>query len=1216
MFERLVDAKGTFEGKVLSVFLSVALVLSVTNVFAFAEAGGVVSKDAKTEQSGQGAPDDQGKGTAASESATSDGAKESSGEKEAVPSASSTAAVAHDPHAVLPTPPLVEANLDEAVVTFDLENAYVEVKGQKLAGTKKIQMKIEKSKDLTFRANANAGYKIASIKAKNSATENVPVSIRDGVSAIAADHVNSTLVVVVRVEADEAAEAASASDTTPITNETDIKAEGEAGEPEAAEKPEAEAGESAEATDSAEAVGAEAGETADPADATEPEAAEESEADGPDQPEPADADSESADPEEAADKAAVDDEVVTVHADVSSPAFEGYAYVGDVIVKVTAGEGILPEGTAVKAVAVESQDVIDAVSDKVEAQGKELQDAVAIDVTLLDKDGNAIQPDGAVNVCFFNASVEGEEVGVYRVSDDAAKVETIGTRQATSDVQSFDVDHFTDYVVAGLSLFSAEGSKSIEEPDASIWIEGDSEVAVGKSTQLRVKTNSAVDVSEVTWSTSDETKATVDQDGLVTGIAGGSVAVTAKASGLSAQYVVNVVAYTVSFYSNYPSGAQKFTQDGAKGQGTVVDAVNTYAVYQLAPEEESFKAIKGFESVNYSFAGWNTEADGSGTSYAVGDMIPVSGNEELYQQWNSTGEVKKISVLVRYHDWNGKPLLVYDKSGNPVGEKVLSTEGVVSESGDITLQLHKQENVGAANGKADLYAWAIGSLSGPYYPLGSVCTVSKELYTIDNETGSYKLDAYPKYGTIDAESGAAEFFVLKFDNVEGYEGNIIDQSNYYYVGVGKIKFPDFTGNTDKHPNIDYLTDASKNVNEYIVEAPDPITIANIVNLGIGETQGIRWYKVQNAGNSWHVDGMLYTVGKYWNVSYYDNGELTKREIVQDRSGFDIGANAPSPKGKGFDRWQYSDKSPVGQEPKVITGDVNVYAKYKGRFLITGEIDHGKVSGTGQSVYSGDNSAPMTFTPADGYEIESVTINDKEEDPSSVLSGPEKDGSYVFGAIEDVSSNWTVKVKTSEIPYAVTYTDGVEGEEVFADQKHENLTYGTATPAFDGAGDATAPARAGYTFTGWSPVVAETVTGDATYTAQWEKIPSEVTREGWTYDGKCAGSETHPVSSFPGDVGKYGEVTYEYFTNSSAIEGEQEWSPMQEAPVNVGNYKVRARWAGGSAGTPDPVECVFTINPAPLTVTTPDASKTYDGTALTAEGAITGFVNDETATFAT
>lgn len=64
-------------------------------------------------------------------------------------------------------------------------------------------------------------------------------------------------------------------------------------------------------------------------------------------------------------------------------------------------------------------------------------------------------------------------------------------------------------------------------------------------------------------------------------------------------------------------------------------------------------------------------------------------------------------------------------------------------------------------------------------------------------------------------------------------------------------------------------------------------------------------------------------------------------------------------------------------------------------------------------------------------------------------------------------------------FTVTYTDGVENEEVFADQVY-TVKEGDATPAFDGT-----PAREGYVFLGWEPEVAETVTGDATYVATWE-----------------------------------------------------------------------------------------------------------------------------------
>lgn len=65
-------------------------------------------------------------------------------------------------------------------------------------------------------------------------------------------------------------------------------------------------------------------------------------------------------------------------------------------------------------------------------------------------------------------------------------------------------------------------------------------------------------------------------------------------------------------------------------------------------------------------------------------------------------------------------------------------------------------------------------------------------------------------------------------------------------------------------------------------------------------------------------------------------------------------------------------------------------------------------------------------------------------------------------------------------FTVTYTDGVGGA-VFDNEVHSNLPSGTATPAFSGS-----LAREGYTFAGWNPTVAGTVTADVTYAAKWEE----------------------------------------------------------------------------------------------------------------------------------
>ena len=69
-------------------------------------------------------------------------------------------------------------------------------------------------------------------------------------------------------------------------------------------------------------------------------------------------------------------------------------------------------------------------------------------------------------------------------------------------------------------------------------------------------------------------------------------------------------------------------------------------------------------------------------------------------------------------------------------------------------------------------------------------------------------------------------------------------------------------------------------------------------------------------------------------------------------------------------------------------------------------------------------------------------------------------------------------------YSVTYTDGIGGAS-FADEVTRDLRRGTPTPAFTGG----TPTRSGYTFTGWEPSVAATVTDNAVYTAQWAKNSS-------------------------------------------------------------------------------------------------------------------------------
>ena len=143
----------------------------------------------------------------------------------------------------------------------------------------------------------------------------------------------------------------------------------------------------------------------------------------------------------------------------------------------------------------------------------------------------------------------------------------------------------------------------------------------------------------------------------------------------------------------------------------------------------------------------------------------------------------------------------------------------------------------------------------------------------------------------------------------------------------------------------------------------------------------------------------------------------------------------------------------------------------------------------------------TVTYTDGVDNEEVFADQVYGNLSSGIDTPAFNGTptrtdYVFAGwkpevAEKVTENATYAAQWKEdknnngIPdenedkYTVTYTDGVNNEEVFADQVYGNLLSGTTTPAFNGT-----PTRTGYRFAGWNPAVADNVTESVTYAAQW------------------------------------------------------------------------------------------------------------------------------------
>ena len=126
------------------------------------------------------------------------------------------------------------------------------------------------------------------------------------------------------------------------------------------------------------------------------------------------------------------------------PAFDQSEMAGDVVVHATAAEGVLPRDSKLVVKRITRKAILNVVEDTVSEKNKEMDSAVALDITIQNKDGVEIQPNGSVNISFENAAVSGDEINVYHVTDDASAVTEVAT-----NTQSFDANHFSIYVITG-----------------------------------------------------------------------------------------------------------------------------------------------------------------------------------------------------------------------------------------------------------------------------------------------------------------------------------------------------------------------------------------------------------------------------------------------------------------------------------------------------------------------------------------------------------------------------------------------------------------------------------------------------------------------------------------------------------------------------------------------------------------------------------------------
>ena len=146
----------------------------------------------------------------------------------------------------------------------------------------------------------------------------------------------------------------------------------------------------------------------------------------------------------------------------------------------------------------------------------------------------------------------------------------------------------------------------------------------------------------------------------------------------------------------------------------------------------------------------------------------------------------------------------------------------------------------------------------------------------------------------------------------------------------------------------------------------------------------------------------------------------------------------------------------------------------------------KTNNTGRSVVTVDGTTAFENGRMVSHELNSNYTDGYNDNAYTVTSGDwvlGDDDTYTR-TVTKVCKYCGYKVEGIQAGYSVTYTDGVENEEIFEDQT-AIVPKDETTPAFNGE----TPSRDGYSFKGWDPKVEKTVTKNVTYTAVWEKNAS-------------------------------------------------------------------------------------------------------------------------------
>ena len=518
--------------------------------------------------------------------------------------------------------------------------------------------------------------------------------------------------------------------------------------------------------------------------------------------------------------------------------------------------------------------------------------------------------------------------------------------------------------------------------------------------------------------------------------------------------------YTVTYNANF-----------GENPDTRIDGESVRQVYT-----ESFGMevdANGFARENYTFLGWNTAADGTGTAYAPGDRIQLTNDDNravLYAQWS---EHPKYDYKVRYNANFGVP------AETKLDPQSISGIYATTHTVDVDANSFVRENY-------TFIGWNTKSDgSGTAYAPGDKIVLTSEdnsrtLYAqwTENPKYDYTVTYHANFGLDETKADSenvTQTYALKHS--VAVDANSFDRENYTFTGWNTAA--DGSGTAYTAGQVLKLTAENNAAILYAQWAEnEKFDYSVIYNANFGFEPATK----ADSENVTQIYDTEYAIG------------VDANEFVREHYNF---------LGWSLERDGQVDIHSGDIVTFVESGSVTLYAQWaehdKYSYSLTYNGNGGALVDGGLS-YGDSENADETYDTEISIEVDANSFIRENYTFLGWNTGADGSGTAYTTqeAMELTAHNSTATLyaqweENEKYDYSVTYDPNYEGGEPITDTENKEKTY---DPAYEIEVDENPFEREGYTFEGWSKipegeivyksgdVIELTGGGNVTLYAQW------------------------------------------------------------------------------------------------------------------------------------